>query len=64
MKGVPIDYFLDGELFAFRRRDYVPATRDHFRFNGIYYRVDTVDWIEDQGDDLKVEIRMTKAPGQ
>lgn len=64
MKGVPIDYFLDGKPFAFRRRECVPSTRDHVRFNGIYYRIEAVDWIEDQGDDLKVNITLTKVPGQ
>jgi len=64
MKGVPIDYFLDRKPFAFRRREFVPATGDHVRFNRIYYRVDTVDWIEDQGDDVKLNIMLTKVSGQ
>ncbi|MEB2870332.1 hypothetical protein [Pseudomonas rhizosphaerae] len=64
MKGVPIDYFLNGRHFAFRRRELVPSTGHHVRFNGLYYRVETVDWIEDEGDDLKINVMLSKAPGQ
>ncbi|WP_282346425.1 hypothetical protein [Pseudomonas sp. PS01301] len=64
MKGVPIDYFLAGRRFAFRRRGFVPAVGHYVRFNGIDYPVEAVYWIEDEGDDLRVSVMLSMAAGQ
>jgi len=49
--GTQIYYYVNGERYAYRRRNQIPRIGDEVRLNNAIYKVALVVWIEDQKPD-------------